>query len=183
MNGADKDFPANAWCKLLPQVTMNINMNRASQINKNRSAYEELKGTFDFNATPLAPLGTKLILYIPAEARQTTYSDHGKLGWYVGPVLDKYRNYSIWMEHTKDTMESNQIEFFTTKYQLPNRTPIDRLSTALENLTKELQNDTPITELEPGTLTNKAIKTLKTWLYSQSAPQGLAERGPLCRHA
>ena len=27
MNGADKDFPASAWCKLLLQVTMNINMN------------------------------------------------------------------------------------------------------------------------------------------------------------
>ena len=65
------------------------------------------------------------------------------------------------MEHTKDTMESNRIEFFPTKYQLPNKTRIDRLSAALENLTKELQNDTPITELEPGTSTNKAIRTLK----------------------
>ena len=56
-------------------------------------------------------------------------------------------------------MESNRVEFFTTKYQLPNRTKMDRLSAALENLTKELRNDTetPITELEPGTSTNKAI--------------------------
>ena len=29
---------------------------------------------------------------------------------------------------------------------------------------------------------NKKIFS-KTWLYSQSVPQGLAERGPLCRHA
>ena len=36
-----------------------------------------------------------------------------------------------------------------------------RLSTALENLTKELQYDTPVTELEPRTSTNKAIKKLK----------------------
>ena len=68
---------------------MNNNMNWASRINKNWSVYEELKGTFNFNATPLAPLATKSILYIPAVTRQTTYSGHGKLGWYVGPVLDK----------------------------------------------------------------------------------------------
>ena len=118
---------------------MNINMIRASQINPNRSAYEELKGTVDFNATPLAPLGTKAVLYIPAAARQTSYSDHGKLGWYVGPVLAKYRNYAIWLADSKDRMESNRVEFFTTKYQLPTRTRTDRLSAALENLTKELQ--------------------------------------------
>ena len=106
-----------------------------------------MKGTFDFNATPLAPLGTKAVLYIPAAARQTTYSDHGKLGWYVGPVLEKYRNYAIWMAETRDIMESNRVEFFTTKYQLPNRTRTDRLSAALENLTKELRNETPVTKL------------------------------------
>ena len=26
MNGSDKDFPAIAWCKLISQVTMNINI-------------------------------------------------------------------------------------------------------------------------------------------------------------
>ena len=132
-----------------------------SQINQNQSAYEELKGTFDFNTTLLAPLGTKAVLYVPAAVRQTTYSDHRKLGWYVSPVLEKYRNYAIWMEETRNIMESNWVEFFATKYQLPNRTRTDRLSTSLENLTKELHNETLVTELEPGISTNKAITQLK----------------------
>ena len=100
---------------------------------------------FDFNVDPLTPLVTKAVLYIPAAVRQTTYSDHGKLGWYIGSVLDKYRNYLIWTEHTKDTMESKCVKFFTTKYQLPNQTQIDRLLVALDNLTKELCNEAPVT--------------------------------------
>ena len=55
------------------------------------------------------------------------------------------------MEETRDIAKSNQVEFFTTKYQLPNRTRTDRLLAALTNLTKELCNKTPIKKLEPGT--------------------------------
>ena len=117
-----------------------------------------MKGTFNFNATLFTSLGTKVVLYTPAAARQTTYFDHGKLGWYVGPVLEKYHNYSIWMEETRDTMESNQVEFFPTKYQLPNWTRADRVLAALENLTEELHNKAPVSELEPDTSINKAIK-------------------------
>ena len=111
---------------------------RPSRINPNRSAWEELHGTFDFNATPLAPLGTKGVIYIPPEARDTTYSDHGKEGWYVGPVFTGYRKYKIFLPSTNGIRESNAVQFFPTKLKIPNSTPEERVTTSLSDLTYEL---------------------------------------------
>ena len=42
---------------------MTLNMLRTSRLNQTKTAYEELEGAFDFNKTPLAPLGTKALLF------------------------------------------------------------------------------------------------------------------------
>jgi hypothetical protein len=51
------------WDKFLPQVEPTLNMLRFSQRNPNKSANQEVYGSFDFNKTPLAPLGTKSLIY------------------------------------------------------------------------------------------------------------------------
>ena len=54
-----------------------MNLLRSSRINNNLSAYEQLEGTFDFNKTPLAPLGTKVLAYeMPSHLK--TWDEHGK---------------------------------------------------------------------------------------------------------
>ena len=115
LHGTDREFPTHLWCQLLEQIELQVNLIRPSRINPNRSAWEELHGTFDFNATPLAPLGTKGVIYIQREARDTTFSDHGKEGWYIGFVKDKYRNYKIYIPSTNGTRDSNCVEFFQQK--------------------------------------------------------------------
>ena len=133
--------------------------------------YEGIGGLFDFNATPLAPLGTKGVIYNHPEARDTSYSDHGKEGWYIGPVFTKYRNYAIYIPATNGTRESNCVEFFPTKVEIPNSKPNDRISAALENLSYELKqirqnkNDTSLTGC--GTPVNRAIKSLKLDIDAQ----------------
>ena len=171
LHGTDHDFPEHLWCQLLEQVELQVNLIRPSRINPNRSAWEELHGTFDFNATPLAPLGTKGVIYIHPEARDTSYSDHGKEGWYIGPVFTKYRNYAIYIPATNGTRESNCVEFFPTKVEIPNSNPNDRISAALENLSYELkqirnnENDTSL--IGYGTPVNRAIKSLKLNIDTQ----------------
>ena len=63
VNGCDDRMPPSLWCKLLPKANATLNMLRRSRINSKFSAYEQLFGTFDFNKTLLAPLGTKVIVY------------------------------------------------------------------------------------------------------------------------
>ena len=59
----DKNFPLHLWCCLLDQAELTLNMLRTSWINPNLSAHEQLHGIHDFNATHLAPPGTKCIAH------------------------------------------------------------------------------------------------------------------------
>ncbi len=50
--------PLQLWDEFLPQVKLTLNLSRFSCSNPCVSANQELYGPFDFNKTPLAPLGT-----------------------------------------------------------------------------------------------------------------------------
>ena len=49
-----------------------------------------LYGNFDFNATPLAPPGTKLVIHEKPQ-QQKSWSPHGVDAWYIGPAIEHYR--------------------------------------------------------------------------------------------
>lgn len=72
-----------------------------SRINPHCSTYEELFGTFDFNATPLALIGAQPIIYQTSGNYTIAYINHGKKGWYIGPYMDKYRNYCVYITQSK----------------------------------------------------------------------------------
>ena len=61
--GTDKNFQLHLWCRLLPQATTTLNLLRQSRQNPKLSAHAHLNGAFDFNRTPLAPLGTRVIIH------------------------------------------------------------------------------------------------------------------------
>ena len=61
--GTDKIFPKNAWDLLLPQATITLNLMRPARANPKCSAYNYLKGIYDFNKNPMAPPGTKVIMH------------------------------------------------------------------------------------------------------------------------
>ena len=63
LSGCDPSFPKNEWDLLLEQAEYTLNMLRTSRINQKLSAYEQLEGVFNFNVTPIAPLGIKTIAY------------------------------------------------------------------------------------------------------------------------
>ena len=47
-------------------------------------------GAYDYNCTPLAPPGTKVVAHSSADSR-TTFGPHGRVGWYIGPSLEHYQ--------------------------------------------------------------------------------------------
>ena len=103
LHGAEKFFPAHLWCRTIDQVIIQVNLLRQSRINPRESAYAELYGQFDFNAILLAPIGTEAIIFQPQTNQTTTYSNHGKIAWYLDPCPDKYRNYKCFVTSTKGT--------------------------------------------------------------------------------
>ena len=86
----DKDFPLHLWDKLLPQAELTLNLLCGSRINPKLSAHAQMHGHYDFNRTPLAPPGIRVLVHIKPHER-TTWSPHGADGWYTGPALDSYR--------------------------------------------------------------------------------------------
>ena len=83
LHGCDRDFPAYKWCKTINQCEMTLNMLRRLRINPKISVYTQLFGSFDYNQTPLTPLGTKAFLHKRTEQRQS-HADHGKVGYVIG---------------------------------------------------------------------------------------------------
>jgi hypothetical protein len=59
---ADPDYPATEWDRLLPQAELTLNLLRSCRFNPKLSAHAALNGFFNFNATPLVPPGTKVLL-------------------------------------------------------------------------------------------------------------------------
>jgi hypothetical protein len=81
--------PLQLWDEFLPQVELTLNMLRFSRRNPNRSANQEVYGSFDLNKTPLAPLGTKALIYDDPAAR-ASWAPHATNGYYVGPASNHY---------------------------------------------------------------------------------------------
>eukprot|EP00957_Ditylum_brightwellii_P003824 290488-Ditylum_brightwellii.AAC.1 len=59
----DPDFPKNLWDTLIPQACLTLNLTRPSRINPWLSAVAQLNGAFDYNRTPLALPGIKVLIH------------------------------------------------------------------------------------------------------------------------
>ena len=86
----DKNFPLQEWDRLIAQATITLNLLRASRVNPNLSAHTYVFGNFNFNKTPMAPPGTKVIIHNKSPVRGSWDFD-GTEGWYIGPSLEHYR--------------------------------------------------------------------------------------------
>ena len=120
----DPNFPLSNWCRLLPQAELTLNLLRASRLKSKLSAYAQLKGTFDFTLTPLAPPGTQVII-IQKPTNHQTWAPHGTDGWYLGPALHHYQCYRVWVPRTHAKHIADTISFFPKAVPLPELTHKD----------------------------------------------------------
>jgi hypothetical protein len=65
----DPNFPLQLWDCLLSQATTTLNLLRDSRLNPRLSSKVQLNGAFDYNRTPLAPPGTKVIVHETSSVR------------------------------------------------------------------------------------------------------------------
>ena len=80
------DFPMHMWCRLIQLATRTLNPMRPSRINPRLSDEALLNGALDYNKTPLAPPGTKVLLH-ETPAKCGTWAPHGLGGWYITTFL------------------------------------------------------------------------------------------------
>ena len=69
LSSCPKVFPINFRYYLIPQGYLTLNLLQKSQINPKLLEQAQLHSMFDFNETPLAPLGTKCLLHLKKGSR------------------------------------------------------------------------------------------------------------------
>ena len=60
----DPSFPRSEWDLLIPQCNITLKLLRSSRRQPHLSAYTCLFGHYDFNKTPLAISGTRVIVHV-----------------------------------------------------------------------------------------------------------------------
>ncbi len=97
--GLPPSFPLAHWCQLMTQGNATLNMMRWCCLNPLLSAHEALEGTFSFDATPMAPLGTEVLVHQKSSQRKT-WDYHAAKAWYLSHAASHYRCICVIMKDT-----------------------------------------------------------------------------------
>ena len=127
------DFPIAEWDRLLPQALVILNLLRPSTVNQNLSAYAYLFGQFDFNKTPLAPSGSKVVTRTKPSNR-ASWDLNGKIEFYTGPALNHYRYLTCYIPSTRTEIVSDTLVFIPHTIPIPTITIDNFLTQAASNI-------------------------------------------------
>lgn len=144
LSSVDPNFPLYLWDRLIEQALLTLNLMRTSRINPKLSAQAQLHGFFDFNRTPLAPPGTRILAH-EKPSKRASWAPHGEDGWYIGPAPEHYRCYRVYIPKTRATRIVDTIEFFPHNSKMPHLSSADAAMRAAKDLTKALRNPHPAT--------------------------------------
>ena len=144
----DPSFPLHLWDRLLPQAVLTLNLLRPARYNPRLSAWCALNGAFDFNATPLAPPGTKVQFYDPPATRKT-WAPHSLDGFYLEPAMQHYRCYRCYIPATRSEWIARTVHFLPHDTPMPKLSSADRITEAARELSIALQNPHPASLIAP----------------------------------
>ena len=161
----DPKFLLAEWHRLIEQANITLNLLRTARVNPKLSAYSYIFGEFNFAATSLAPLGTKVVANVSTEKRGL-WELNADVGWYVGPSMNHYRNFSICFPKTHSTRDCDTIKFFPHDTPFPKIKTIDFLHQAATDIVDILKNppSTTTPSLAAGYPVRNALLTLTTQL-------------------
>jgi hypothetical protein len=139
----EKSFPMHLWDRLLPQAVMTLNMLTTSRINPKLSAATHIFGQYYFNRAPMAPPGTRIIAH-ETPRRRRTWAPHVQDGWYIGPALEHYRCYTVYITKTRSNRIVETGDYFPEKITLPLPSSHDLVTQAAVDLTHALLHTQPV---------------------------------------
>jgi hypothetical protein len=74
-----------------------------------------------------------------------SWAPHAVAGYYIGPALDHYRCYTVYIVETKRERISDTVDFFPENAFMPIASSTDLAIAATHDLTNALLNPTPAT--------------------------------------
>jgi hypothetical protein len=160
-----------------------LNLMRGSRINPKLSAWAQVHGTFELNRTPIGPPGCRVLAH-DKPVNRTKWSPHGLDAWYVGPALDSYRCYNIWVWETRAERICDTVTWFPSKVTIPASLSTGIIMSSLHDIVHALKHPAPASPLAPMTDTHtQALVTLTKLLTSLCQPTTKPEPVPTLRVA
>jgi hypothetical protein len=157
----NRNCPLQLWDDFFPQMELTLNLLQFSQRDQTKSANKEVNGKFDYNKTPLAPLGTKGLVYNDP-VTCASWALHGTDAYYVGPALKHYCCLKIYMPDTRGYWLTNMWQLYPMHCAVPTLSPAER--TILEAL-DTLTGGTVPTPTSASMTQRQAIQKLRDILY------------------
>ena len=159
----DPNCPLSLWEDFVEQAELTLNLMRMSPIHSSLSAWEALCGKFDILATPIAPLGMKVLVHDTPDKRGT-WQVHGKLGYYIGRALSHYRCHMVYMEESRATRISDCLAWFPVTVKMPGSSPIEELTAAVESVKRILNK---LLSTEAGANSRQPLQEAEATLAEQ----------------
>ena len=148
-----QNFPLHLRCRLLDQAELTLNMLFTRRSNPNLLVHTQLHGIHDFNATRLAPPGTKCIAH-EKSSQCGTWAPHGQHGWYIEAAPEHYQCYQIYIPKTQSTRICDTVEFFPTHCKMTNVSAHDA---AIYTANDQLAALRKLATIFQSSITNKPI--------------------------
>jgi hypothetical protein len=155
-------------------------MMRTSRVNPKISAYEAIEGKFDYNKTPLAPPGSKVIIH-EKPGQRASWDQHGVPGWYLGPATEHYRCYRCYVPKTQAERISDTVEFFPSESKTPKITPTEAAITAAEALQEALISKNVAVHKPELVESSRAALQKLSEIFTTPASRIETGEGPLAR--
>ena len=192
----DPSFPLRLWDQLNSQCTTTLNLLRPSNINLRLSTEAQLNGAFDYNKTPMALPGTKVLVH-ETPLTKKTFVPHAVDGWYIGLAPKHYRIFWVYIPKTREERIARSVDS-PHNSTISSVTSADTATIAATNLIYALINPVPTVPFTPPEgekrmalkqlasifssvapfVQNSKANTLKTRLPPETS-EGASAKGPL----
>ena len=157
------DFPMALWCRMCDQVDLSVNIIRKCRQNPLLSAWAAMNGEYHFEANPIAPPGTQMMMH-EKPGRRRTWGFNAKKAWYLGPCFKHYRSVRGILPSTGGERISDTYRFKHHAIDIPHLTAADRILEATKQLDaaiKQQPKQAPMDEIV-------AIQLLREVLLGES---------------
>lgn len=176
--GVSSTFPKYLWDLLLPQAELTLNLLRQANADPTKSAWEYFNGPFNYDATPMGPLGIDVLIHKNAAARNS-WDFRCHEGWNVGVSLEHYRCQRVVGKASKVEQISDAVEFRHQHLTTPTVTPADRVLHGINTLSNALK-DSPSSICDDQLQAISALRDICT-AWAQTLPAASSPSPPLTR--
>ena len=145
---AHSSFPLYLWDKLLTQAELTLSLLRGSRVNPKLSAWEQMRGIFDYNATPLGPPGTRALVRDKPHQRGA-WAPRGQDARCIGPALDHCRCCQAWARDSRDERVADALTWLPETVAVPTPSSLGLVAAGLQDIATALTDPQPASPLSP----------------------------------